>query len=265
MFEIALRTLCHDSAIMQRRNKRIFALVPRAASARPLPVCYYLHGWGGTGESYLNHARIRETLLGVEQVSVFPESFRNWFINDHEGNRYEDYLIQEAIPAAEREWLPHGCEERRIAGFSMGGLSALCMSWRYPELFSGVACFAGAFEAPRREGDPYAAYRTRADLLIPSERDINRTWGEPGSAIRREYDPYLSLVPSGLRNKRVYLSIGTGDFARMLEMNRRMHAHLLEADVAHKYEEYASHGHDMDLVASSLRASLDHLSTGGAA
>jgi putative tributyrin esterase len=260
-----IRWLLHDSEILRRPKKRILALIPDAPAGKPLPVCYYLHGWGGTAEAYLNHKGIFETLASAQQISVFPESFRRWFINDHEGNRYEDYLIHEVIPVAEKQWLPEGgLQNRMIGGFSMGGLSALCMAWRYPELFTGVACFAGAFEAPQRVGDPYAHYRDRLDLLIPTERDMIRAWGEPGSAVRREYDPYIALDPHRLSGKRVYLSIGTSDFDRMIEMNRRIHAFLLTAQVRHKYEEYG-HGHDMDLVASSLQSAVDYLSAREAA
>ncbi len=254
-----VRTLVHDSDALKRRKKRVLALVPDGATERPLAICYYLHGWGGTAEAFLNHEGVVQALGAADQISVFPESFRNWFINDHQGNRYEDYLIRELIPAAEREWVAAGSSPRRlIAGFSMGGLSALCMTWRYPELFSGVACFAGAFEAPQRTGDPYAQFRDRPDLLMPSERDINKTWGEPGSSVRREYDPYQSLTPGTLLGKQVYLSIGTRDFDRMIAMNRRFHGLLEAAGVPHKYEEY-DHGHDIDLVASSLPSAVDHL------
>jgi putative tributyrin esterase len=253
-----IRSLLHNSAILRRKNKRLFALVPERAAGEPLPICYYLHGWGGTAEAYLNHAQILDTLGHVEQVSVFAESFRNWFINDYQGNRYEDYLVQEVLPAAEAEWLPHGCTSRMIAGFSMGGLSALCLTWRHPQLFNGVACFAGAFEAPRRIGDPYAQFHDRADLLMPTERDVIRVWGEPGSAVRREYDPYESLSVEGLRGKCIYLAIGTRDFERIIDMNRRLHTHLIDAELPHKYEEHP-HGHDMDIVASSLPSALDYL------
>jgi putative tributyrin esterase len=254
-----VHTLLHDSETLKRKNKRLIALVPAVAAERPVPVCYYLHGWGGTAEAYLNHQRILQILGDAPQVSVFPESFRNWFINDHQGNRYEDYLITEAIPAAEKAWLPHGCGSRRmISGFSMGGLSALCMMWRHPQLFAGLACFAGAFEAPQRTGDPYAQFRDRDDLLIPTERDLVRTWGEPGSAVRRQYDPYESFPPSALIGKRVYLSIGTHDFERMITMNQRFSALLEGARIPHLYQQYP-HGHDMDLVAASLRPALHHL------
>ena len=250
--------LRHDSKVVGRKQKRLFALVPERAMREPLPVCYYLHGWGGTAEAYLNHALIVEALRNAEQVSVFAESFRNWFINDHQGNRYEDYLIHEALPAAEAAWMPHGCTKRMIAGFSMGGLSALCMTWRHPTLFDGVACFAGAFEAPRRVGDPYAQFRSRSDLFMPTESDLVRAWGDLGSAVRKQYDPYESLCAEELRGKPIYMAVGSNDFVRMIDMNRRLHTHLEESAIPHKYEEYP-HGHDMDMVASSLPAALDHL------
>jgi enterochelin esterase-like enzyme len=254
-----IRSLIHDSDALKRRKKRVIALVPDDAADGPIAICYYLHGWGGTAEAFLNHGEVFKTLCQTRQISVFPESFRNWFINDCQGNRYEDYLIGELVPAVEAEWLRVGPNPRRmIAGFSMGGLSALCMTWRYPHLFSGLACFAGAFEAPQRTGDPYAQFRHLPDLLIPTERDLTRAWGEPDSAVRCQYDPYQALRPTTLLGKQVYLSIGTRDFERMIAMNRRFHRLLDGAGVPHRYEEY-NHGHDIDLVASSLPSAVEHL------
>lgn len=254
-----IRTVIHASSILGRRRKRAIVLSPPGAGERPLPVCYYLHGWGGTSESYVNHPRIRAILAGAAQISVFPESFRDWLINDHQGNRYEDYFIEELLPAIEAG-LPLAPSRRSVAGFSMGGLSALCLARRYPQLFSGVACFAGAFEAPRRVGDPYQQFRANLDLLMPSEQQHARVWGEPGSAVRQAYDPYNGDLTE-LRGKRVYLSIGSLDFERMIAMNQRFHQSLIQAGVPHVFEEYAQ-GHDMELVAESLRSAIQHLNGG---
>lgn len=253
-----VQQLTHASKVLGRDNKRVFALVPEQAVERQVPICYYLHGWGGNAEAFLNHKGVRAVLQAADQISVFPESFRNWFINDHRGRRYEDYLIQEVLPVAERTWLPKGTRKRMISGFSMGGLSALCMMWRHSETFAGGACFAGAFEAPQRTGDPYAEFRDRPDLLMPSERNMLDAWGAPNSPVRQSYDPYCSMRASHLRAKQLYLSIGTNDFDRMIAMNRRLHELLVQGDVPHAYEEY-THGHDLDLVAASLPAALVHL------
>jgi putative tributyrin esterase len=257
MSNAAIHTLIHDSAVLGRK-KRLFAIVPERAASERLPVCYYLHGWGGTAEAFLNHPSTLACLRQADQVSVFPECFRNWFINDHQGNRYEDYLAHEVIATAERAWLPDGCSQRSIAGFSMGGLSALCMAFRHPHLFDGVACFAGAFEAPRRVGDPYAQFRDRPDLVMPTEKELTLAWGEPGSDVRNRYDPYLALAPQTLREKQLYISIGTRDFERMIAMNRRFRGLLVEAQLPHRYEELPC-GHDMEIVAASLPGALEHL------
>ncbi len=259
MPEYQVRTVMHSSSVLGRSKKRAFVLVPQRTDDTPLPICYYLHGWGGNGQSYLNHRGIADILGRARQVSVFPESFRNWFINDHQGNRYEDYLIDELVPTVERELdgLVSG-SARAISGFSMGGLSALCLAFRHPHLFRGIACFAAAFEAPRREGDPYAQYRDRPALLMPSEPDHTRVWGEPGSSVREQYDPYHTVRRTARPALRIYMSTGTKDFDRMIGMNRRFHQFLNEACVELHYEEY-EHGHDMELVAASLRASIEYI------
>jgi S-formylglutathione hydrolase FrmB len=254
-----VRSLPHRSSILGRDKKRTLVLLPERRASDRLPVCYYLHGWGGTSEAFLNHPGIRAVLASAPQISVFPESFRNWFINDHEGNRYEDYFVEELLPHVERTLAADIDDRRRlIGGFSMGGLSALSLAWRHPGLFQGVACFAGAFEAPRRTGDPYAGFRNDPELLIPSESEHTRVWGPADSEVRRRHDPYLALAGRGLPGTRLYLCIGTRDYKRMLEMNGRFREFLQSIGVPHRYDELDG-GHDMDLVAAALPASLQHL------
>jgi putative tributyrin esterase len=254
-----VRSLPHRSAILQRDKKRTLVLLPERPAEGRLPVCYYLHGWGGTSEAFLNHPGIRSVLASAPQISVFPESFRNWFINDHEGNRYEDYFVEELVPHVEQALAPSIDGDRRlIGGFSMGGLSALSLAWRHPRLFQGVACFAAAFEAPRRTGDPYAAFRSDPELLIPSEPEHTRVWGPADSEVRRRYDPYLALASRGLPGKRLYLCIGNRDYQRMRDMNTRFRDFLQSIGIPHRHDEIDG-GHDMDLVAAALPTSLRYL------
>ena len=59
--------------------------------------------------------------------------------------RYRDFLLQELIPSIP-EWTGCSLEKIRysIAGFSLGGLSALDLGWKHPDLFNLVGVFSGA-------------------------------------------------------------------------------------------------------------------------
>lgn len=260
-----VRLLVHPSPILGRSRKRCIVVTPvEEAVPGPLPVCYFLHGWGGNAESYLGHPVIRRLVLAAPQVSIFPESFRRWFINDHQGHRYEDYFVEELVPFVEGQLGTLVDSGRRtLVGFSMGGAAAFLLAARHPELFRAVACHAGAFDAPRREGDPYAHLRGGGgEILMPDESEHDSVWGPPGSAIRREYDPYRFVRPDLGGRIALYLDVGVEDYPRMLEMNRSFHRALEAVGVPHRYEERPGQ-HDMDFVADGLPRSLPFLAAAG--
>ncbi len=252
-------TLRHASRCLARPAKRCLVVVPEDGAAEPLPICYFFHGWGGNAESFLAHPQIAPQLLAAPWVSAFPESFRRWFINDHQGLRYEDYFVEELMPAVEAgTGRPIDGRRRALAGFSMGGATAFLLASRHPGRFAAVASHAGAFDAPRREGDPYATLGDARPPFMPDEAEHDAVWGPPGSATRREYDPYRYLAPELAPQAALYLDVGGDDYDRMLAMNRAFHQGLEAAGIPHRYEERAG-GHDMDYVARALPASFAFL------
>lgn len=64
------------------------------------------------------------------------------------GNRaqkYSDFITKELVPFLQLEYgLMRKEQENVFAGFSMGGLSALDISWNHPELFKKIGVFSGS-------------------------------------------------------------------------------------------------------------------------
>ena len=59
--------------------------------------------------------------------------------------QYTSFIINELLPAIERRFrLLEGAEHRVIAGFSLGGLSAIDIAWAHPHLFGTAGVFSGA-------------------------------------------------------------------------------------------------------------------------
>ncbi len=59
--------------------------------------------------------------------------------------KYSDFISQELIPYLQEEFGIMKEEHQNVyAGFSMGGLSALDISWSYPKLFCKVGVFSGS-------------------------------------------------------------------------------------------------------------------------
>lgn len=237
------------------RNKSINVALPPtySSSGKPFPVLYLLHSYGGNRNTWLRCPGLAALVDTHEIVLVFPESGRSWFINDARGRRYEDYFVSEVIGYVDAHFNTAARREGRgIAGFSMGGACALFQALRHPGLFSVAGSNSGAFEAPLREGDPYGKYRADRNFMMPTTRDHERVWGPPGSATRREYDPYRLL---GRRNPTLPLSVrldvGTNDYPRMVSMNRAMRDALSAHSIPHTYRERPG-GHDWDFVNAGL-------------
>jgi putative tributyrin esterase len=240
------------------RIKRASVLVPRSCTTegRAVPVLYLLHGFGGSRTTWLTGTRLVEHLAGLGLLVVLPESGRRWFINDHRGLRYEDYLIDELIPFVDDRYAVHlRAGVRGIGGFSMGGAAALMQALRHPHLFSVVLSHAGAFEAPSRVGDPYAGLRRDPDSAIPSTREHDRVWGPPGSPVRERYDLTTLLERHAGRDLSVYADVGVDDYPRILRMNRTAVRKLTAAGIGTEFSERPG-GHDLRFLDRALPFSL---------
>lgn len=141
------------NALKDPTRRRNPILIPKNASG-PLPVVFYLSGLTGNGPAAFspkfgekNTAEILDEALGLgrapKALYVFVDAMTSWggsqFINSLQGH-YEDYLIQELVPAIHEHYdvspLPKNwC----VTGGSSGGYGALHLGSKYPEIFGVVA------------------------------------------------------------------------------------------------------------------------------
>jgi iron(III)-enterobactin esterase len=68
---------------------------------------------------------------------------------DYEGRgkkaaAYQFFIIEELIPFLLQEYSIQSFKQKAIAGFSLGGLSAIDTAWNYPDVFSTVGVFSGS-------------------------------------------------------------------------------------------------------------------------
>ncbi|MGH7722020.1 MAG: alpha/beta hydrolase [Candidatus Dormibacteria bacterium] len=255
MTAATLRTFSWRSAVLGR-TKHLSVLLPPGhtpGAATKYPTLYLLHGYGGNRATWVSHTDLRRLVEPLGLIVVMPESGRRWLINDCRNNRYEDYLLDEVISFAE-DTLGSRPQRgaRAIAGFSMGGATAMMHALRHPDLFRVAASLGGAFEAATRRGDPYTHLRRDSEMLMPTEADHNRTWGPPGSRTRLEYDPFTLLRSRAQRPSAApYLDVGTDDHPRILDGNRRLHQELVARDIDHVYKERPG-GHAWDYIRAAL-------------
>ena len=237
----------HDSQILGR-SKVAYILPSPEMPERPVFVM--LHPFGGKRTSWAKHAPDLMAQLARDFVVVLPECGRNWFIDDHSGRNYEQYLVRELIPSVRTRYRANGPVS--IGGFSMGGASAFFLALRHANMFASAFAVAGAFLAGNRVGDPYQAVRSD-DLMMPTEAEHDRVWGPTGSQVRAKYDPAAMIgeLKGHAPLPKFYFEVGRHDYPRALEASQKM-SELLDAAGAEF--EFACHegGHDWDYAAAGM-------------
>ena len=79
-----------------------------------------------------------------------PEGDDGWYTDSATvpNDKYETYIIKELIPEIDKKFRTLADREHRIiAGLSMGGYGSIKFGLKYPNLFSIVGSFSGAFDA----------------------------------------------------------------------------------------------------------------------
>ncbi len=158
------------------RPLQVSVLVPTEASAGKRPLLVFLHGAGGSSESFLENEAVLGTLarLGDEApVVAFPEGEESWWHDRASGN-WGEYVVREVIPAVSRRF---GADPRRVAvgGISMGGYGAYHLGLAYPGRWCAVGGHsAGLWTNPAEEYpgafDGQADYEAN-DVLAAIEAD----------------------------------------------------------------------------------------------
>jgi S-formylglutathione hydrolase FrmB len=142
------------SAILGHSVNTCVALPADYASApnTRYPVLYFLHGLfeNETSWSERGGKQILDNLLSDGQVGKFlvvlSDGGRTFYVNSMDGHdRYEDFFIQELVPAIDRQYrtIPEA-SARGISGSSMGGYGALHLSMRHPDVFGSASSHSAA-------------------------------------------------------------------------------------------------------------------------
>ena len=123
-----------------------------------LPLLVDVVGFTGSGMSHTNWRPFTENvperldrLIGEGKmgpvVVAFPDCYSrlggNQYINSAAIGRYEDYLVDEVVPFAERRFACGGTGNRGIFGKSSGGYGAIIHGMRRADVWAAIACHSG--------------------------------------------------------------------------------------------------------------------------
>ena len=121
---------------------------------RQYPVLYLLHGYGQNYRSWPEGGNLKTIADGAiadgscrEMIIVCPDGHNTFYGNTYSDMRYEDFMIEELLPAVESRYRVDVSGGRAIAGLSMGGYGAAYHAFKRPQLFSSSYAMSGAFAA----------------------------------------------------------------------------------------------------------------------
>ncbi|MCJ8311570.1 MAG: hypothetical protein HRU38_02550 [Saccharospirillaceae bacterium] len=126
-------------------------------SNKSFPVIYYFHGYGATvsevkrlaGFRYkemVKDGEVKEMIIvGINGRNEFGGSF---FVNSPVTGNWEDFVVNDVVPFMDKTFRTiKKPSQRGLAGFSMGGFSAINIGFNHPDIFKHVfALSPGLFD-----------------------------------------------------------------------------------------------------------------------
>jgi enterochelin esterase family protein len=141
-------------------DRRVAVFLPsQYAATNPLPIVYYLPGWGGSSEGFIYGQKTWIALTQKFADEVTPVLFvvvnarDRWggsqYLNSPAQGNYADYVCQEIVREVESHYpAPTNGVRRIIAGHSSGGFGALRLGMARHELFDGVIALSPDSDFP---------------------------------------------------------------------------------------------------------------------
>ncbi len=216
--------LCQLNYFSAALNKATSAtiILPDPSVPRPYHAMLLLHGLSDDHTIWARRTSIERYVEGLPLVVVMPDGGRSFYCDAVQGPAYGK-AIGEELPNLIEGYL--GVEPTwGIAGLSMGGYGAFRLALTYPQRFSAAVSHSGALTFGHYYGNDRADDFGREFALVLGDTPQNG----PNDLfhLASTVDPLPALR----------FDCGTEDF--LLPANRAFHAHLVEHDLPHEYEEF---------------------------
>ena len=223
------------------------------------PTLYFLHGlfenersWAERGGQQVLEDLVNQGAVGGFLV-ILPDGGKTFYINSLDSReRYEDFFIQELIPAIDRKYRTIAAPAARgISGTSMGGYGALHLAMRHPDIFGSASAHS-------------AALLPKIPNPIPSEgrwgfyaRVLQGPFGSPLSEAYWEANSPLALAehPESFSHLKLYFDCGDHDRYGFEEGAQLLHQKLVAKKFPHDFA-LRPGDHGWSYLAQYLRFSL---------
>lgn len=217
---------------------------PNWQQGERLPVVLFLHGGGGSHESFeryqadeyldseINAGRLPRFIL------LSPNGDNGFWMNWADGSyHYQDWVLNDVFPKVQADYQTLDCPENCfLAGISMGGFGVLRFSYFGRDTFSAVSAISAPIFSREQAEEQKPSWLLR--LLFPFDRIFSLEKSQ-----MQESDPYRTWGRASLEKApRLQLIVGDGDREGIVGTNEQLHQHLLDNNVEHDYYVYSG-GH----------------------
>jgi S-formylglutathione hydrolase FrmB len=258
-------------------DKRVAVYLPPSYDREPrrrYPVIIDLHGLFGSETDWLSKGgldAVADSLAGAgkgEAIIVTPDGDDGWWTNWPaepsyaacadtlhtedparycvRSHRYEDWVTRDLVAYVDSHYRTLGDRAHRgIAGLSMGGVGALTLALKHPDLFAATLSHSGVVSVLLDESNPFvppAHYVSVPDSVRPpvtSWKARLRMALGPSVDRWRSYQPAMlaeQLQKTGGTLPAIRFDCGTED--ALLAENRALHWELQRLRVPHEYGEW---------------------------
>ena len=204
-----------------------------------LPIVLWLHGGGGSSR-FLETCQAQFVACWAESslpdlVAVTPSAGWSFYLDRRDGTElWETFLLDELVPHI-RKHTGSTAGPLVLGGISVGGLAALRMGFRRPELVAAVVAVEPTLEAALRPDD--VPLRDRVPLP-----DVlrHRLFGDPVDVDYWSANHPLVLAASNgpaiaAAKTAIYLECGDSDQFHVQYGTELLHRRLFDADISHEY------------------------------
>jgi S-formylglutathione hydrolase len=211
------------------------------AAKDPLPLLLFLHGGGGD-RSFL--ARMRPVFDEMwkagalpPMVVVTPSAARSFYMDYRDGSqKWETFIVTEFLDHLRGKFkVARDRKGTLLFGISMGGMGALRLSFKHPEIFAGVAAMEPGIDPVLKWRDlssRYKFYRGPELMETIFGKPFDEAYWEANNVATIASLRADRLRASGLS---IYIEAGDEDAFYLHEAAEFLHRVLWDNKVLHEY------------------------------
>jgi S-formylglutathione hydrolase len=214
---------------------------PGVASAAGLPLLLMLHGGNGDNGFLAAMRPAIEAAWATDGLApcivVTPDCRRSLYLDFRDGSqKWETFIVSELVPHLSATFgLSPGRERTLVAGISMGGLGALRLGFKHPDMFGGLAALEAGIEPALRFLDVTERNGFQRGQAFLEERfghPVDEAWWQANNPADIAIARRDEIVASGLS---IYIEVGDVDMFHLDEGVEFLHRVLWDHDIRHEY------------------------------